>query len=64
MLWKKVGKAMGWRGGICRHVKVSELLSIEKCYRAVMDILAATGVRRFPPKTSGGARAVGQHAEE
>jgi len=64
MLWKKVGKATGWRAGSCRHVNVSELLSIEKCDQAVMDFLAATGVGKFPPKTSAGARAGGQRAEE
>jgi hypothetical protein len=31
-------------------VKVSELLSIEKCDQAVMDFLAATGVGRSHPK--------------
>jgi hypothetical protein len=45
-------------------VKVSELLSIEKCDQAVMDFLAATDVGKFPPKTSGGARAAGQRAVE
>jgi hypothetical protein len=63
-LWKEVRKATGWRVGRCRHVKVSELLSIEKCDQAVMDFLAATNVGKFPPKTSGGARAGGQRAEE
>jgi len=51
-LWKQVGKATGWRAGRCRHVKVSRLLSIEKCDQAVMDFLAATDVGKFPPKTS------------
>jgi len=40
-LRKKVRKATGWRAGRCRHVQVFELLSVEKCYRAVMDFLAA-----------------------
>jgi len=40
-------------------VKVSELLSIEKCDQAVMDFLAATDVGKFPPKTGGGVRAGG-----
>jgi hypothetical protein len=30
MLWKEVGKATGWRAGRCRHVQVSELLSMVK----------------------------------
>jgi len=45
-------------------VKVSELLAIEKCDQAVMDVLAATDVGKFPPKTSGGASAGGQQVEE
>jgi len=49
-LWKVVGKAMGWRAGRCRHVQVSELLSMEKCDKAVMDLLVATDVGKFPPK--------------
>jgi len=62
-LWKKVGKATRWRAGRCRPVKVSELLSIEKCDQAVMDFLAATDVRKFPPKMDGAGRAGGQRAE-
>jgi hypothetical protein len=58
-LWKEVGKATGWRAGRCRHVQVSELLSMEKCDKAVMDFLAATDVGKFPPKTGGGVRAGG-----
>jgi hypothetical protein len=49
-LWKEVGKATGWRAGRCRHVQVSELLSMEKCDKALMDFLAATDVGKFPPK--------------
>jgi len=49
-LWKEVGKATGWRAGRCRHMQVSELLSMEKCDKAVMDFLAATDVGKFPPK--------------
>jgi len=64
MLSKKVGKATGWGAGRCRHVKVSELLSIRKCDQAVMDFLAATDVGKFPPKTSGGASASRHLAEE
>jgi len=53
-LWREVGKAMGWRAGRCRHVQVSELLSMAKCDKAVMDFRIATDIRKFPPK----------HAEE
>jgi hypothetical protein len=49
-LWKEVGKATGWRAGRCRHVQVSELLSMEKCDKAVMDFLIATDIGKFPPK--------------
>jgi hypothetical protein len=63
-LWKEVGKATGWRAGRCRHVPVSELLSMEKCDKAVMDFLAATDVGKFPSKTGGGVIADGQRAEE
>jgi len=63
-LWKEVGKATEWRAGRCRHVKVSELLSIEKCNQAVMDFLEATDVGKFPPKMSRGARGGGQRAAE
>jgi len=63
-LWIEVGKATEWRAGRCRHLEVSELLSIEKCDKAVMDFLAATDVRKFPPKTGGGARAGRQRVEE
>jgi hypothetical protein len=49
-LWKAVGKATGWNAGRCRHVQISELFSIEKCDRAVMDFLAATDAGKFPPK--------------
>jgi hypothetical protein len=48
-LWKEVGNATGWRAGRCRHVQVSELLSMEKCDKAVMDFLATTDVGKFPP---------------
>jgi len=39
--------------------QVSELLSMEKCDKAVMDFLAATDVGKFPPKMDGGIRAGG-----
>jgi len=63
-LWKEEGKATEWRAGRCQHVKLSELLSIEKCDQAVMDFLAVTDVGKFSPKTSGGATAGGRWAEE
>jgi hypothetical protein len=63
-LWTEMGKATGWRAGRCQHVQVSELLSMEKCDKAVMDFLAATNVEKFPPKTGGGARGGGQRVEE
>jgi hypothetical protein len=63
-LGKKVGKAMGGRVGRCRHVQGSELLSVEKWDKTVMDFLAAPDVRNFPPKMDGGGRAGGQGAEE
>ena len=49
-LWKAVGKATGWKAGRCRHVQISELLSVEDGDQAVMDGLAATEVWKFPPK--------------
>jgi len=58
-LWKGVGKATGWRAGRCRHVQVSELLSMEKCDKAVMDFLGATDVGKFPSKLGGGVRVGG-----
>jgi hypothetical protein len=49
VLWKAVGKVTGWRAGRCRHVQVFELFSIDECYQAVVDFLAATEVGKFPP---------------
>ena len=48
-LWKAVRKVTGWRGGRCRHVKIPELFSLEECDQALIDILAATEVGKFPP---------------
>ena len=45
-----VGKVTGWKAGRCRHVQVSELLSMELCDEAVVDFLVATEVGKFPPK--------------
>ena len=42
-----------WCGGGGRtvaHMRVSELLSMEKCDKAVMDFLIATDIGKFPPK--------------
>jgi hypothetical protein len=64
MLWKEVGKATWWRGGECRHMQISELVSMEKWDKAVMDFLAGTVARKFPPKTERGVRAGGQRGEE
>jgi len=50
-LGKDVGKATGWRGGRCQQVQVSELLSMEKCNKTVMDFLTATDIGMFPPKS-------------
>jgi len=49
-LWTAVGKATGWKAGRCRHVQISELFSMEICDQAVMDLLAATDGRKFPPR--------------
>ena len=49
-LRKAVGKATGWRAGRCRHVQISELFSMEKCDKAVLDFLATTEVGKFPPR--------------
>jgi len=48
-LWKEVGKGTGWKAGRSRRAQVSELLSMEVCDEVVMDSLAATDVRKFPP---------------
>jgi len=36
--------------GKCRHMQISELFSMEEWDQAVVDFLAATEVRKFPPK--------------
>jgi len=46
--WKAVGMATGWKVRRCRHMQISELFSIEECDQAVMDVLAATEVGKFP----------------
>jgi len=49
-LWKTVKQTTGWKAGRCRHVQISESFTIEECDQAVMGYLAATEVRKFPPK--------------
>jgi len=51
---EEVGIATGWSAGRCRHLQVSELLSMEKCDKGVMAFLIATDIGKFPP----------QHVEE
>jgi hypothetical protein len=48
-LWKKVGKATGWKAGRWRWAQVSELFSMEICAMAVMAFLAVMDVGKFPP---------------
>jgi len=49
-LWKVVGKAMGWKAGLCREVQISVPFAIEESDQAVMDFLVATEVGKFLPK--------------
>ena len=49
-LWKTVGQATGWKAGRCRHMQISELFTIEERDKSLMDYMAATEVRKFPPK--------------
>jgi hypothetical protein len=55
MLWKAVGKAKGWKAGRCRHVQVSELISMKECDQAVVDFLEAFEGREVPAQVSGGS---------
>jgi len=64
IIWKGVGKATGWRAGRCWHVQVSELLSMEKGDKAVMDFLAAADVQEVPPKMDGAVRASRKRVKE
>ena len=48
--WKAVGKGTQWKAGRCRHVQSSELFAMEKCDKPVIDILAATDIRKCPLK--------------
>jgi len=43
------GKQRDGEWGRCRQVQVSELFSMEKCDKAVMDFLAATDIGKFTP---------------
>jgi hypothetical protein len=44
-----VGQAMGWKAGSCLHVQISDLFSMGKCDKAMLDFLATTEVGKFPP---------------
>jgi len=48
-LWKAVGKATGWKARSCRHLQISELVSMQGCDPPVMEFLAATAVGKFRP---------------
>jgi hypothetical protein len=62
-LCKTVGQATGWKAGRCRHMQISELVTIEECDQAVIDYLVTTEVEEYPPKrTSGMERAKGLEA--
>jgi hypothetical protein len=49
-LWKRVGKATGSKVGTCRHVQISELLSMGICDQVVMNLFEATHVGKFTPR--------------
>jgi hypothetical protein len=49
-LWRRVGKATGCKAGRCQHVQMSEMFSTMICNQVVLDFLAATDVRKFPPR--------------
>jgi len=42
------GREVGWKAGRCRHMQISELFYLAICDQAVIDLLAATEVRKFP----------------
>jgi len=48
--WKGVGKDKGWIAGRCRHEQISEHFTNEEFDQAVMDLLVATEVGKFPLK--------------
>jgi len=48
-LWEAVEKATGWKAGRCRHMQMSELFSIAECDQVLMNFLATTEIRKFPP---------------
>jgi hypothetical protein len=45
---KRSGRETGWKAGRCRHMQISELFYLEICDQAVIALLAATEVRKFP----------------
>ena len=47
-LCKMVGKALGWKAGRCQRAQESEMCSIVECDKAVIDILVAMDVGKFP----------------
>jgi len=47
---ERSGQRWGWKVGRCRHVQVSELFSMWKCDKAVLEFLATTDVGKFPPR--------------
>jgi hypothetical protein len=49
-----VRKVTACRAGRCRHLQLSDLVSIEECDPAVMDFLVATAVGKFLPSLSSG----------
>jgi hypothetical protein len=42
------GKETGWKTGKFRYMQISELYSTDECEQAAVDILAATGIGKFP----------------
>jgi hypothetical protein len=44
------GTATGRIAGICRHMQISELYSMEECDQVLMDFLVALQVGKFPPR--------------
>jgi hypothetical protein len=48
--WKAVRMAIDWRAGRYRHMQNSELFSMGKCDKAVLDFLVITADGKFPPR--------------
>ena len=40
---------MGWKVTRFQNIQISKLYSMEACYEAMMDFLAATVIGEFPP---------------